>query len=67
MFLVRLCNVPENVIFTSKKHRNHKESSPLICSAIQWTGFYMIGTFVMKELRVGSLSYFGKFTNDKIY
>ena len=27
------------------------EISPLICRANQWTGFYMIGTFVMKELR----------------
>ena len=27
------------------------ETSPLICSANQWTGFYMIGTSVMKELR----------------
>ena len=25
------------------------ETSPLICTANQWTGFYMIGTFVMKE------------------
>ena len=26
------------------------EASPLICSANQWDGFYMIGTPVMKEL-----------------
>ena len=26
------------------------ETSPLICSANHWTGFYMIGTFVIKEL-----------------
>ena len=26
------------------------EISPLICFANQWTGFYMIGTSVMKEL-----------------
>ena len=26
------------------------ETSPLICRANQWTDFYMIGTFVMKEL-----------------
>ena len=25
------------------------ETSPLICTANQWTGFYMIGTFLMKE------------------
>ena len=28
----------------------HIETRPLICSANQWTGFYMIGTFVMKGL-----------------
>ena len=26
------------------------ETNPLICYANQWTGFYMVGTFVMKEL-----------------
>ena len=26
------------------------ETSPLICSANQWVGFYMIGNSVMKEL-----------------
>ena len=26
------------------------ETSSLICRVNQWTGFYMIGTFVMKEL-----------------
>ena len=29
----------------------HIETSPLICSANQWTGFYMITASVMKELR----------------
>ena len=28
----------------------HIETSPLICSANQWTGFYMITASVMKEL-----------------
>ena len=28
----------------------HIETSPLICGANQWTGFYMIGIPVMKEL-----------------
>ena len=28
----------------------HIKTSPLICSASQWTGFYMIGSSVMKEL-----------------
>ena len=26
------------------------ETNPLICRAKQWTGFYIIGTSVMKEL-----------------
>ena len=30
----------------------HIEKSPLICTANQWTGFYMIGTSVKKELKV---------------
>ena len=29
----------------------HIETSPLVCSANQWTSFYMIGTSVMKELK----------------
>ena len=28
----------------------HIETSPLICSMNQWTGFYMIGGSVMNEL-----------------
>ena len=31
--------------------RYHIETSPLICSANQWTGFYMITASVMKELK----------------
>ena len=30
--------------------RYHIETSPLICSANQWAGFYMISTSVMKAL-----------------
>ena len=30
--------------------RYHVETSPLICSANQWTGFYMITLSVRKEL-----------------
>ena len=30
--------------------RYHIETSPLICRANQWTGFYMITTSVMKKL-----------------
>ena len=28
----------------------HKETNPFICSANQWTGFYMLGTSVMEAL-----------------
>ena len=27
---------------------------PVLCSSNQWTGFYMVGSSVMKELRVSS-------------
>ena len=30
----------------------HLETSPLICTANQWTGFYMIGTSIMKDLKL---------------
>ena len=33
--------------------RYHIETSPLICSANQWTGFYKITASAMKELNVG--------------
>ena len=32
--------------------RYHIETSPLICSANQWTGFYMITVSIIKELKV---------------
>ena len=35
----------------------HIETSPLICFANHWTGFYMIGTSVMKELNADSRMY----------
>ena len=35
---------------------HHIKTSQLICSACQWTGFYTIGTFVMKKLKVLSLT-----------
>ena len=28
----------------------HIETSPLICRVNQWTGFYMIGTSIMKKM-----------------
>ena len=43
-----------NVILVSQFFHNkglyHKETSPLICRANKWTGFYTIGTSVTKEL-----------------
>ena len=30
----------------------HRETRPLIFSATNWTGFYMIGNTVMKELKL---------------
>ena len=35
--------------------RYHIETSPLICSANQWTGFYIIAAPVMKELKTHAL------------
>ena len=36
--------------------RYHIETSPLICRANQWTGFYMIMAYVMKELSLDDSS-----------
>ena len=41
----------EAVIIKKPVSRYHKETSPLICRANQWTGFYMIMASVMKELK----------------
>ena len=42
--------------------RYHIETSPLVCSANQWTGFYKITASVMKELtHVHSTFYSGYF------
>ena len=43
-----------NQLFTSLFHdrgRYHTETSPLVCRANQWTGFYMTMASVMKELK----------------
>ena len=37
--------------------RYHIETSPLICGANHWTGFYMITVSVMKELNLDSWTY----------
>ena len=36
--------------------RYHIETSPLFCSASQWTAFYMITASVMKELIISVIS-----------
>ena len=40
----------QNIYLIHDRGPYHKETSPLICRANQWTGFYMIGTSVMKVL-----------------
>ena len=35
---------------------SYKETSPFICIANQWTGFYVLGTSVMKELKKTNIS-----------
>ena len=48
----------ENIINAFNFHHggpNHIETSPLICRANQWTGFCMIGTSVIKELKSMSI------------
>ena len=37
--------------------RYHTETSPLICGANKWTGFYMITASVMKELNKKTVKY----------
>ena len=37
-------------LFQDKEGPYHIETSQLICSANQWTGFYMIATSIIKEL-----------------
>ena len=38
------------ILFLFPSHISYQESRNLICSANQWTGLYMIGASVMKEL-----------------
>ena len=44
--------VSRPLICFHNRGRYHIETSPLICSANQWTGFYMISTSVMKGLKI---------------
>ena len=46
---VALINLTTLLFFQGSSY--HIETSSLICFANQWTGFYMMGPFVMKELR----------------
>ena len=39
-----------NLNFFHDRGSYHIETSPLLCSANQWTGFYMKGTSVMKDI-----------------
>ena len=41
--------------------RYHIETSPLICSANQWTGFYMITATVIKELQYINIDHIDPF------
>ena len=43
------------------------ETSPFICSLNQWTGFFVIGTSVMKELSLLLAIRFYIFLTFKIY
>ena len=43
----------------------HRETSPLTCKANQWTGFYMTGASVMKELSKKSISFQKALMGDK--
>ena len=45
--------------------RYHIKTSPLIYGANQWTGFYMIMAFVMKELNIFLANVTRQITNDR--
>ena len=47
-----LCKVNVKLNSFHDGGRYHIETSPLICSANQWTGFYTIMASVMKELNI---------------
>ena len=59
--LCRMFFYSYNLTLTWRRCLSHIETSPLICSANQWTGFYMIWTSVVKELII--LSFFGHTTH----
>ena len=48
IILIFLCSFAQ---LFHDRGRYHTETSPLICSANQWTGFYMIMAPVIKELK----------------
>ena len=52
-FCIYLIRIRRNCVFIKLSHYGcpyHIETSPLICRANKWTGFYMIGTSVTKDL-----------------
>ena len=52
MFIeIRLCDPVTYFELFNDGGRYHIETSTWICSANQWTGFYMITASVMKELK----------------
>ena len=44
------CESSVSVKENPDRKKEYIETSPLICSANQWTGSYIIGTSVMEEL-----------------
>ena len=48
--VVTVSQGPTHYLLSHSGGPNHIETNPLICSANQWIGFYMIETSVMKEL-----------------
>ena len=46
-----------NLQFFCDRGPSHIETSPRICRANQWTGFYIIGTSIMNELKHLSKEY----------
>ena len=59
-FLWRLLSLQQILVYSGNSminsfihdgDRYHIETSPLTCSANQWTGFYMITVSIMKEVK----------------
>ena len=50
-FLIRLTHFNPVLDFIYKPSRFHIETSPMVCSANQWTGFYMITARFLYEIK----------------